>query len=592
MAAPVSDNKQSTLPPPGKTKDRQAQKLPDASKLAEDVLQTGGQPLDHDTRAFMEPKFGHNFGQVRVHADRRSEEAARSVNARAFTVGSDIVFGKNEYNPATAQGRQVLAHELSHTVQQGGAKTGLNKQAAPSQAAEAEAESAGRNILHAPGVRVGHSVGKGVLQRLPAAPAGIFQDRNKVNIGALTDMVTDPSITPQTATVTVTDPAAKSITWQLFDPSDTMIANLSSTPGNATSLTMPFKIDDTKLTPPIIEGRYTMRCIIRDSATALAYDDRPFYVWITKSATPRTPPDVDALKKRKADLDKVTKTGSGKSFGEVGRAFSQTADVEQDIGILQTGQGKYVGSKAPVQPPGTSKTDCTVIVLEILEKTFVQQGRKADWDKVKKKYGENQKLREGHLSADKHGLSGLDVQAALQSEAGWKGIYWAPDPTYKVPAAELSGVRSDEASYTSQLAKPKDAATPGKYYKGYLDENYPGVATHQRVINYAPEQPTDTVTHAASTTTKDTTMLDKLKKLPFGVFSTHGGFHMTLIMNGNVLEVHWSSGASDVDLIEESPLETWAVGPNSGFHYYASGVIVAPASDVDAAFAPTPATTP
>jgi hypothetical protein len=59
---------------------------------------------------------------------------------------------------------------------------------------------------------------------------------------------------------------------------------------------------------------------------------------------------------------------------------------------------------------------------------------------------------------------------------------------------------------------------------------------------------------------------------------------MTLIMNGKVLEVHWSLEATNVDLIEETDLEKWAVGEISGFHYYASGAIVAPAAEVDAAF--------
>jgi len=89
---------------------------------------------------------------------------------------------------------------------------------------------------------------------------------------------------------------------------------------------------------------------------------------------------------------------------------------------------------------------------------------------------------------------------------------------------------------------------------------------------------------AASKTKKDTSGLDKLKKLPFGVLAAHGGHHMTIITYGKVIEVHWDQGAGSTSVITQDDLATWAVGANSGYHYFASGAIVAPAADVDAAF--------
>jgi len=77
-----------------------------------------GQPLDASTRAFFEPRFGHDFSQVRIHADSKAAESARSVNALAFTVGRDVVFGAGQYAPETSTGQRLLAHELTHTVQQ------------------------------------------------------------------------------------------------------------------------------------------------------------------------------------------------------------------------------------------------------------------------------------------------------------------------------------------------------------------------------------------------------------------------------------------------------------------------------------------
>src|SRR5829696_8406704 len=85
--------------------------------IVHDVLRSPGQPLDPGTRAFMEPRFGHDFGRVRVHTDTKAAESAQAVNALAYTVGHDVVFGADQYAPRTSEGRRLLAHELVHVVQ-------------------------------------------------------------------------------------------------------------------------------------------------------------------------------------------------------------------------------------------------------------------------------------------------------------------------------------------------------------------------------------------------------------------------------------------------------------------------------------------
>jgi hypothetical protein len=82
------------------------------------VLRSPGQPLDQTTRTFMEPRFGHDFSRVRVHTNSRAAESARAVNALAYTVGRNVVFGEGQYRPGTNEGRRLLAHELTHVVQQ------------------------------------------------------------------------------------------------------------------------------------------------------------------------------------------------------------------------------------------------------------------------------------------------------------------------------------------------------------------------------------------------------------------------------------------------------------------------------------------
>ncbi len=89
-----------------------------APPIAPNALRSTGQPLDPATRAFMEPRFGQDFGQVRVHADTNAAASAAAIGARAYTVGSKIVFGTGEYAPGTDIGRRLLSHELAHVVQQ------------------------------------------------------------------------------------------------------------------------------------------------------------------------------------------------------------------------------------------------------------------------------------------------------------------------------------------------------------------------------------------------------------------------------------------------------------------------------------------
>lgn len=85
-----------------------------------EALDAPGRPLDASTRAFVEPRLGHNFADVRVHTDERAVASARSVGARAYTVGNHVVFNSGRYAPQTAVGLHLLAHELTHVVQQQG----------------------------------------------------------------------------------------------------------------------------------------------------------------------------------------------------------------------------------------------------------------------------------------------------------------------------------------------------------------------------------------------------------------------------------------------------------------------------------------
>ena len=92
-----------------------------APQLVHEVLMSPGQPLDSATRAFFEPRFGYDFSNVRVHADSKAAESAQALEAMAYTVGNDVVLATEGGYATAMTGKKLLAHELTHVVQQGGA---------------------------------------------------------------------------------------------------------------------------------------------------------------------------------------------------------------------------------------------------------------------------------------------------------------------------------------------------------------------------------------------------------------------------------------------------------------------------------------
>ena len=113
----------------------------------------GGTPLDGETRGFMESRLSADFSDVRVHTDARANDSARSVQAHAYTVGSDVVFQSGKYAPDSDSGKRMLAHELTHVVQQrsgpveGTAAPGGIKISHPSDRFEQAAESSADHVM-------------------------------------------------------------------------------------------------------------------------------------------------------------------------------------------------------------------------------------------------------------------------------------------------------------------------------------------------------------------------------------------------------------------------------------------------------------
>lgn len=128
-------------------------------EIVDEALRTSGEPLDVATRQWLEPRFGRDFSDVRVHRDQSAAQSARAVNAAAYTVGDDVVFGAGEYAPHTQRGAHLLAHELTHVAQQADGSQNQRAISHPADAAEVEAESVAANVLSGNAVQVNEARG-------------------------------------------------------------------------------------------------------------------------------------------------------------------------------------------------------------------------------------------------------------------------------------------------------------------------------------------------------------------------------------------------------------------------------------------------
>lgn len=130
--------------------------LEEPASPVHDVISAPGRPLEEPVRADMEARLGHDFSDVRVHDDGAAHASAQSVNAHAYTVGPHVVFQRDAYAPDNDTGRQTLAHELTHVVQQrsgpvdGSAAAGGIKVSDPSDRFEREASATAERVMSTP----------------------------------------------------------------------------------------------------------------------------------------------------------------------------------------------------------------------------------------------------------------------------------------------------------------------------------------------------------------------------------------------------------------------------------------------------------
>jgi LysM repeat protein len=157
-----------------------------APGIVHEVLRSPGQLLDEPTRAFFEPRFGRDFSQVRVHADEQAARSARAIGARAYTAGQAIVFGQGAFTPGNEAGRRLLAHELTHLVQQSTSRAagGIQRYEAGEHAQFGETGTELKALINAPAqiyvVKPGDTLAS--IAAAFAVPIGDLVKRNKDKI--------------------------------------------------------------------------------------------------------------------------------------------------------------------------------------------------------------------------------------------------------------------------------------------------------------------------------------------------------------------------------------------------------------------------
>jgi hypothetical protein len=156
--------------------------LAEESPVLDVVSSGGGRPLDEPVRTDMESRLGADFGDVRVHTDDHAHTSAQSVNAHAYTVGSNVVFQRDRYDPGSTEGRTMLAHELTHVIQQrngpvdGAPADGGVRVSDPSDRFEREAAANAERAMSAPAAPVTAGTSAVGVQRQEAPPEEVPEE--------------------------------------------------------------------------------------------------------------------------------------------------------------------------------------------------------------------------------------------------------------------------------------------------------------------------------------------------------------------------------------------------------------------------------
>ena len=210
----------------------------------------GGIPLPSGTRSFMENAFSTDFSRVRVHADAEASRMSRSIHARAFTYGSDIYFNRGQFTPQSVGGKQLLAHELTHVVQQ-----------------------------------------DGMIRRTPMPPSyngvsGVI-DPGRISVDPIPYFLVDGITAPIVVHASIHEPLVTHMSWELYDPHDVeMQDSYSTTATSRDATTGTFSLQPHHFPAGFPDGKYILRCSgLNSRHEPIVYSDREFFAYHSSLGT-------------------------------------------------------------------------------------------------------------------------------------------------------------------------------------------------------------------------------------------------------------------------------------------------------------------
>jgi hypothetical protein len=234
----------------------------------------------------------------------------------------------------------------------------------------------------------------------------------------------------------------------------------------------------------------------------------------------------DEVNTRSAALDEVIAHKNEVSLSTVLGTVAERYDVRHEQQINEKGVGEFEGNNvsADAKTPGAGRTDCTIFVENILRDGLAATGQSGQWAAIQSAARASSKKRGAY--------SGVDLQMALQSVLGWKGLYLAEAPLHDPGYATRT---HEYASGKTRAIKPEiDAADRGRYFGAHVD----GVHTARGSLDSKAED-----------------NLAALRDVAFGVVSLDAGDHMVVIVRGMVYEVHRQKSADDRELFEATQIE-------------------------------------
>jgi len=234
------------------------------------------------------------------------------------------------------------------------------------------------------------------------------------------------------------------------------------------------------------------------------------------------------------------------SFGQVAAAHSTRMATGHQLSVLNTGKGTHQGTHSSRGATGVRNTDCITSIMDTIGATFASFGQASTWSAIKSlAYSRSE-------SRGASGLTGIDLQTALISKAGWKAIF---------VAADLDPNSTENRSTDHHIVEYNMAKRGVPMFGG---RGAPGVKPVAAVGDYSPEE--GDVNEVG---------LDQIRQIPFGFACASGGMHTAMIASGEIHDCHWTEEADSTYLFEKIPIESWD---------WRSAVIVVPGEDIKRIF--------